>query len=142
MAFSNMSRATYAPQSLPPDPYVVGFKGLSTISFTAGHEIGSVQLRDLLQKAGLRENEREITSAIERQKTSHALQRWKEDPLSAGEAVWRKVVFDWTTNYGLLPSRALFWILVVWLLVVPAFWFVIWRTSSSGAAFIVYFRRK
>jgi hypothetical protein len=54
MAFSNMSRATYAPQSLPPDPYVVGFKGLSTISFTAGHEIGSVQLRDLLQKAGPR----------------------------------------------------------------------------------------
>ena len=106
--------ATYAPRSAAPYSYVAGIQGLATVTFPPGEEIGLVQLRDLLQKAGLRDLEREATFAIESGKTAHALEAWRDNPGGAAEAVARLVAFDWTTGYGLNPGFALELILALW----------------------------
>jgi hypothetical protein len=82
LAFANLTGAIYAPASPPPNPYLEGIKGLSTVVFPEGSGSGLVQLRELLQKAGLRDLEREATFAIERGKTWHTLNllsRWAND---------------------------------------------------------------
>src|SRR5690349_15861697 len=73
LARANLANTTYAPASPPPDAYVAGIQGLRTIIFPNGEETGLVQLRELLQKAGLRNLEREATFSIERGKTWHLL---------------------------------------------------------------------
>ena len=57
-----------------------------------------VLLRSALKESGLRELERQATYAIERGKTEYAplVERW-----------FRTVFFQWTTEYGLYPERAL-----------------------------------
>jgi hypothetical protein len=103
----------YAPTSEPPEDYVAGIRGIRTILAPYGAKteqvdvFGLVQLRELLQRAGLRSRERESTYAIERSKTHHALARWREQPLAAAEALFRLIAFDWTVAYGLHPGRAL-----------------------------------
>jgi hypothetical protein len=73
LARVNLTNATYTPASPPPDAYVAGIQGLATIFFPQGEETGLVQLRELLQKAGLRDLEREATFTLERGKTWHLL---------------------------------------------------------------------
>ncbi len=137
LAQSDLTNAKYAPVSRPPDPYVAGIKGLSTVTFEAGREDGLVQLRELLQKAGHRELEREATFAIESGKTKHAITEWHENRAGAIEGVFRKFAFEWTTGYGLYPAHALLIIVVVWALLVPIYAWSIWQeprkvTGGSG----------
>jgi hypothetical protein len=80
-----------------------------------------VQLRDLLQKAGLRNLERQATFAIENGRTSHSISDWPNNPGGAVEGVFRKVAFDFTTRYGLDPARALLSIVLVWALLIPVY---------------------
>lgn len=137
LAYANLMGATYAPSSEPPHAYVVGIKGLSTVRFPSGEQIGLVQLRKLLQDAGLRDLEREITCCIERNRAASKLaalrkpgitERWsdriahiaRELPSAAGAAL-RMIAFDLTTAYGLYPLRALSLIAVFWLLLVPVY---------------------
>jgi hypothetical protein len=123
LAHANLTGANYAPVSAPPDAYVAGIKGLDTVSFPRGQETGLVQLRDLLQKAGLRELERQATYAIEYWKTSHAITDWRENPGAAVDGILRNVAFNWTTGYGLYPGRALAIIVAFWLMLIPVyFW--------------------
>jgi hypothetical protein len=82
--------------------------------FPQGEEVGLVQLRDLLQKAGLRDLEREATYALEHGRTRHALAEWTTDPVHAAEGAFRFVFFDATTAYGLHPARALILIFTLW----------------------------
>jgi hypothetical protein len=111
--YVDLAHAVYAPTSEPPEDYVAGIRGIRTILApydTRTEEVdlfGLVQLRELLQRAGLRSRERESTYAIERSKTHHALARWREQPLAAAEALFRLIAFDWTVAYGLHPGRAL-----------------------------------
>ena len=82
----NLTRAQYAPNSAAPDSYVAQIKGLETLTFPAGQEVGLVQLRDLLQKAGLRDLERQATFAIESGRTGNSIAGWRENhgvPLKA-----------------------------------------------------------
>jgi hypothetical protein len=106
--------AIYAPRSAGPNSYLAGIKGLATVTFPAGEEIGLVQLRDLLQKAGLRDLEREATFAIERGKTAHALEAWRDNLGGAAEAAARLAAFGWTTGYGLNPGFSLELIVALW----------------------------
>src|SRR4051812_24680818 len=70
LAFADLTGATYAPASSPPNPsYLEGIRGLATVTFPADGGSGLVQLRELLQKAGLRDLERQATYAIERGRT-------------------------------------------------------------------------
>jgi uncharacterized protein YjbI with pentapeptide repeats len=102
-----LAKALYAPASLPPNGFVAGIKGLETVVFPPGEEIGLVQLRKLLQDGGLRDLERQATYAIEHGKTLHAIENWKEEPARAAEGVFRLIAFELTTGYGLRPGRAL-----------------------------------
>jgi hypothetical protein len=93
-----------------------------------------VQLRDLLQKSGLREDERKLTYALERGKTDRALTAWKQEFPRAAEGVFRLIAFDWTTAYGLHPARALNVLLLVWALLIPVYWWPIRRQSPKPTA--------
>lgn len=91
-----------------------------------------MQLRDLLQKAGLRDLEREATYAIEHGKTSHQLaawkENWKENLLTVVGGGVKIAAFEWSTAYGLHPERALLLILVFWFLFTLVYIWPIWRT--------------
>jgi hypothetical protein len=137
LAFVNLAAAQYMPASPPPNSFVAGIEGLSTVTFLPGRENGLVQLRELLQRAGLRDLERQATFAIESGRTKHAIADWPEDLSSVAEGVFRKVMFEWTTGYGLFPARALLIIVIVWALLVPIYASSIWKepgkvTNTSG----------
>jgi hypothetical protein len=96
-----------------------------------------VQLRRLLQDAGLRDLEREATYSIERARTVEkpetlqeleATETWNGKILcirrslpSVFQAIFRWAAFDLTTAYGLHPLRALLLIMAIWLLCVPVY---------------------
>lgn len=121
LAFSDITDAIFAPASESPYPYVAAIRGLSAVKFPSGHETGLVQLRAMLEKAGLRDLERQATYAIERGRTEHAIEDWKTQPFRAAwSAIWH-VLVGWTTAYGLHPERALLIILAVGTLLVPVY---------------------
>src|SRR5262245_55137110 len=72
LAYADLTDEIHAPVSAAPDPNVAGIKGLPTVRIPRGDETGMVQLRDLLQKAGLRDLERQATFTIEYWRTRHA----------------------------------------------------------------------
>jgi hypothetical protein len=60
LAYANLADAIYAPASPPPNGYVAGIQGLRSVVIpTSGDLIGLVQLRKLLQEAGLPEGLRQ-----------------------------------------------------------------------------------
>jgi hypothetical protein len=131
LAYVNLEGSTYAPVSAPPDPYVVGIRGLATLNASEGEQIGLVQLRKLLQDAGLDESEREVTSSIQRNRT--------RDQLSSGilsipwiEGVLRRAGFGWTTAYGLYPERALAWILLLGIILTPVYMSVMLHPTQTS----------
>jgi uncharacterized protein YjbI with pentapeptide repeats len=137
LALAELTEANYAPVSPPPNAYVAGIIGLETVHFPEGREIGLIQLRELLQKAGLREEERQTTYAIESGRTRHALTAWRNNPGAATEGLFRLVAFDLTTAYGLHPTRALKTLTVLWALLIPIYWWTIrdhllWPTGLAG----------
>jgi uncharacterized protein YjbI with pentapeptide repeats len=122
LAYADLTNAVYAPASEPPHPFVTGIKGLSKIRIVSGQEVGLVQLRKLLQDAGLRQLEREATYSIERARTLGA-------PVPLLFA--RLIAFDWTTAYGLRPARAIFLMMAIWLLCIPAYgWSIVHDPSQ------------
>jgi hypothetical protein len=127
---ADLTAAHYAPNSPAPDGYVARIKGLQTVTFPYGEEVGLVQLRDLLQKAGLRDLERQATFAIENGRTNNSIANWRENPKGAVDGVFRKVAFDFTTRYGLDPARPLFIIVAIWALLIPVYLWPIWRQPA------------
>jgi hypothetical protein len=135
LAYADLTNAIYAPASPPPNAYVAGIRGLETVTFPQGHELGLVQLRKLLQDAGLRDQERETTYAIEAGRTTHArnsldrIDDWRRGLIRVGEGVFRRVFFDLTTSYGLRPGRALAILVGVWAVAIPFYCWAIWDRS-------------
>jgi hypothetical protein len=105
LGYVDLTGAVYSPVFEPPDPNVVGIRGLKTLE-ADGEEIGLVQLRKLMQDAGLQEDDRAVTYAIERNRTRDQLSNpfWSFAWLLG---IMRFVAFDVTTAYGLHPTRAL-----------------------------------
>lgn len=119
LAFSDLTRATYAPRDTP-GAYVAGIRGLSTlvVPFTTTPTMhpeisGLIHLRQLLEQSGFRDDEREVTFAIEHWKTYIAWDQRETNFVGAVEAVLRVVLFDWTTKYGLVPFRAIWMLLAL-----------------------------
>jgi hypothetical protein len=111
LSYANLSRAIYAPASPPPNSYVAGIEGLSSVIIPEpGDVTGLVQLRKLLAEAGLPE-EREATHAIESNKTRYLLDRG--DALAFAEGFFRRVAFDWPVAYGRRPGLALLWLVAL-----------------------------
>jgi hypothetical protein len=131
LARANLTNAVYAPASPPPDPYLEGITGLSTVQFPEGSGSGLVQLRELLQKAGLRDLEREATYAIESNRTSHLIRGARKSLLNYLEGIFRLAAFDLTTGYGLYPGRALLIIVGFGVLLIPVYAGPIWFPPRS-----------
>jgi hypothetical protein len=136
--YVNLTAATYAPWEGLPSSYV-GIKGLGTVKFPEGEEIGLVQLRDLLQKAGLRDGEREATYAIENGKTTHQLAQWKKNLARGAEGIFRTIAFGWTSAYGLHPGRALLLIVALWVILIPIYaWAIRFHPKRSPNSSGIY----
>src|ERR1043166_7889470 len=134
LAYTNLTDAIYAPISEPPDPYVSGIIGLSTVRFPADGEIGLLQLRELLQKAGLRDLEGETTFAIENGRSMYSANGWDS------EKAFRYMAFGLTTAYGLRPGRALNMIATIWASLIPLYAWPIWRSPERSSAAAGIFR--
>jgi hypothetical protein len=130
---ADLTDATYAPRSEPPDPDVVGIRGLSTVHAEGGEEIGLVQLRKLLQDAGLRDDERAVTCSIERNRTYDQL--WYGFSVAG---VLRFVAFDITTAYGLHPVRALGWIVLLGAALTPVYMRAILHPTETNGIVQVF----
>ena len=132
LAGADLTNAIYFPQPGAPDPDVAGIKGLDTVRIEPGQETGLVQLRDLLQKGGLRDLEREATFTIE---------YWRTRSGTFTERFFRMAAFEWTTGYGLYPGRALKIIAVIWLsLSLIYFWptYLAPKGSSTGGIYQIW----
>jgi hypothetical protein len=141
LAYADLTGARYAPRSLAPDSYVAGIRGLSAVTFPPGQEIGLVQLRDLLQKAGLRELEREATFSIEHRKTMTSIYGalgYQPGAAERAEAVFRYIAFDLTAAYGLRPGRALLLIATLWALLIPIYAWPIRQSQRPPTASSIY----
>jgi uncharacterized protein YjbI with pentapeptide repeats len=106
LAYVDLTNTTYRPVSGPPGAYVAGIKGLDTLKLVPNEQIALVQLRKLLQDAGLRNDERKATCSIQRSLTRD---QFSSSFWSLGW-LWgslRFVGLDATTAYGLYPWRAL-----------------------------------
>ena len=124
---SNLTNALYSPESPPSVNNLLGIAGLDTLRFVAEdgsfHPPSGVQLRQLLRDAGLRDNEREVTFSLERNRADSLMQsclpdQWFDyifkgvmsdgcNPSGLVEGVARFVFFGLTTKWGLSPGRAL-----------------------------------
>jgi Pentapeptide repeats (8 copies) len=126
LGHADLTGAIYAPVSLQPSSYLAGIRGLETVSFPPGMETGLVQLRELVQKAGLLDLDRQAVYAIESNKTWNAF-------IASGDfgSALRWLAFDFTTRYGLYPARALKIIVVLWLLFAVAYFCAI-RFPAKG----------
>jgi len=125
---ATISGATYAPKGPLPHP-LSRFYGLEDVRYPFGGQSGVVQLRDFYQKNGRREDERRATHAIERNNTSHMFLRSVGGTI---EGAFRWLVFDMTTGYGLYPGRALWLILVLFVLFTPYYVSVIEKSLDGG----------
>jgi uncharacterized protein YjbI with pentapeptide repeats len=108
IAFADVAEAVYTPIGVP-DAYVEGIKGLVSVVIPFGDTTalsGLVLLRDLFQKAGLRDSERVATFVIEHHGTRRLI-FYENEPLAWTEGMFRLVAFEWPVAYGLQPGRAL-----------------------------------
>jgi hypothetical protein len=125
-----LTNALYGPISAPPNSNVAGIRGLSTVrvrydELAQQAEVsGLVSVRELLQRAGYRDLEREATYSIERARTRAAFEAGRGGPLRALEGALRFVAFELTTGYGLYPGRAL--LIMLGLMLLLSFAYLPW----------------
>jgi len=134
---ADLTGATYAPVSEPPDPYVTGINGLATLDAAEGDTIGLVQLRKLLKEAGLGDGEKEVTFSIQRNLTRNQLSS-RFTSVAWIEGILRRVGFDWTTAYGLFPERALIEVLLLGIILTPVYTLCILRPTQKGQVVRVF----
>jgi hypothetical protein len=131
LGYVDLTDATYAPESESPDPYVAGIKGLATLNAAKGEQIELIQLRKLLQDAGVHDEAREATFSIQYNITRDQLNQFPSPAWING--ILRIVGLQWTTAYGLHPERALRAILLLGAIVTPVYMFAMLRpTAESG----------
>jgi hypothetical protein len=153
LAATILTGAYYGPVGTPPTSDVQGIIGLDTVRFGQGKETGMVQLRDLLQKAGLRDREREATFSIEYNETREMISDWQKGTRDSQgsiitvfvalydhsneimEGIFRRVAFGWTVAFGLYPARALRIIATLWVCLIPFyFWYLRFASYRSAGA--------
>jgi uncharacterized protein YjbI with pentapeptide repeats len=132
---ANLTNAFYEPISSPSSVHLSGMTGIKTLHFGLGGQTGLILLRKALQEAGLRQLEREATYAIEHGVNAYALAGHGDDADYEGtelirrdigamvEGAFKVVFFEWTTDWGLRPGRALL-ILVAGIGFFSVFYFV------------------
>jgi hypothetical protein len=134
LAYADLTNAVYAPKSEPPDPYVAGIEGLATIRANRGEEIGLIQLRKLLQDAGLRDSVREATFSIQRNITRDQF----SSPSTWIAGILRVIGLELTTAYGLHPELALCWILGLSGVFTPLYMFAMLHPTAENGVVQVF----
>jgi uncharacterized protein YjbI with pentapeptide repeats len=93
------------PGALPNKQALASVKVNELIRFPEhGSPQGIIALREAMKDAGRSQEERQLTFAIESQKTQQLFSGNWADKL---EGAFRLIMFQWTTRYGLDPGRAL-----------------------------------
>ncbi len=91
---ADLTGAFFEPAKLPDMRSIAEARGLATLEYD--HPIALVQLREALKKAGLRQQEREVTYAINRVRR-----------LDGFESFTRFLLFELTCQWGLRPFQPL-----------------------------------
>jgi hypothetical protein len=94
---AKLQRAIFEPQDLPDTHRMTYAIGLSEM-ISKVNPTALVTARDAFKKAGLREQERQVTCAIKRSETADS--NWLEHGFNL-------VLFDLTSQYGMSPGRPL-----------------------------------
>lgn len=129
--YTFFDRSSFAPVGTPNEENFGVIHGLDSVEFDFGQQGALVQLRELLKRKGLRNEERAATYAIERNTTRYMLKDgWKIDRIIEG--AFRVVAFEWTTGYGLYPSLALWLIVLLFILMIPIYAIPISRRGGAG----------
>lgn len=146
-SYAKIGGALFEPASAPDKGHVSGIEGIPSVRFREGRHSGLVQLRDALKEAGLRDEEREATFALESRKTDFLLglsvddpsnvleeflgvstwndvwadrSEWaRENPLDTAAGLFRLVFFEWTSDWGRDPGRPLLILLVLFVIFWP-----------------------
>ena len=118
--FVDLTDAIYEPSTAPSTGHLSHLNGVMTVTFRVGKHSGLVQLRRALQEAGIRRLEREATYALNRGITRHAFNGWYNEneqkdgillrlftePLPILGGVFRTLLFEWPTGWGLYYGRS------------------------------------
>ena len=130
----SLDRATFVPVGTPHE--ASRFWGLASIQYP---EMARPQLqafREYYRRIGFRDTERELTHAIEANTTRFLLHHAAVS--SKLEGIFRFVVFDLPTSYGLYPGRALRLILIGWVAFIPIYARAIAQRPINGGASGIY----
>jgi len=119
------------------NPKTLAFSALSEFSVRTGEEIGLIQLRKLLQDAGLRDGVREATFSIQRNITRDQLSSQFLNPTWIA-GILRTVGLEWTTAYGLHPERALREILALGAVLTPVYMLAMVRPRAENGIIKVF----
>jgi hypothetical protein len=106
LVYARLEGAVFEPKNLPTPVEMARAQSLEKLRYD--EDPGPLtQLRKQFQDAGYREQEREITYALNREESNRDsfIERW-----------FRRIAFDWTCRYGLTPGRPLRIVLWLWLL--------------------------
>jgi len=114
--------ARYEPKSNPASVNIAGANNIEFLTYE-DNPLALMQLRNQLQNDGFRIAERKITYALKWNETKRA--DW-------GERWFNTIAFDWTSQYGMNPGRALLiwlWLFLVCSVIYGGF---IHHTGESG----------
>ena len=101
----DLSRCNFEPKpGLTDITHWVSLKGLSSLTYKKSSH-GLVELREIFKKAGMREQEREVTFALNH---NRRLNLWKQGWIGGKlESLFHLMCFEWTCKYGMSPNRPL-----------------------------------
>jgi hypothetical protein len=103
---ANLSEAWFEPKpgSVSDVSLVLGIKGLPSLRYLNSSH-GLVELRETYKKAGLREEERQVTFALNHNRREKL---WEKGGfLGKVESLFNLVCFEWPCQYGMNPGRPL-----------------------------------
>jgi uncharacterized protein YjbI with pentapeptide repeats len=95
----------FEPASIPTNAFgFSGTTGLSKLKYKNSRH-GLVALRELFQKSGMREQEREVTYAVKR---GDRLWFWEQDNIGYKiDSIFNLILFELPSAYGMYPGRPL-----------------------------------
>ncbi len=92
-----------SPGSVTDVSCLIGIQGLSSLTYNDSSH-GLVELRETYKKAGMRQEERQVTYAL-----NHTIRIKRKEEGFAGkvESLFHLVFFEWTCQYGMNPGQPL-----------------------------------
>jgi len=100
------------PGTLPEGTKLLYLRGLDSLKFDGTGSNGLMDLREIFKKAGMREDERQVTFALNHNRRVNAWAKNREKDLVTREIArlgnyFQQVLFEWTCDWGMTPERPL-----------------------------------